>query len=193
MGIFDPDRFFSRITAIDVRADLVDVGFNHVLLDIDNTVRSRADGCIPRDVFLWLARARDMGVGFCLLSNNWHRDVYGFAAELGLPIVAKSCKPLPFGFIRGMHRLGSRRDDTVVIGDQLLTDVAGAHLSGLHAYLVLPLAEVDLKHTRYMRILERNLMGKRYPEPVYEHDSKYGRDPFRLIAQTPEGCKDKGL
>lgn len=165
-GFFEPERLFSRITAIDVQRDLLGKGLHAVLLDIDNTIRSRETGRIPRDVGVWLAQARDAGVSFCLLSNNWHSDVREFAAELELPIVAKACKPLPFSYMRAMHALGAARAESVAVGDQLFTDVAGAHLLGIQAYMVLPLAEVDLKHTLALRNLERSFIQAMEPEPV---------------------------
>lgn len=166
MSFFQPDRYFSRITNIDVKRDLLGVGLECVLLDVDNTVRSREDGCVPRDVRQWIARARDGGVRFCLLSNNWHSGIYDFAQEVDLPIVAKACKPLPFGYLRAMGKIGAKRANAVAIGDQLLTDVIGAHLVGMPAYMVLPLAEVDLKHTLMLRGVERGLMGSLEPEPA---------------------------
>lgn len=166
MSLLQPDRFFARITSIDVKRDLLGAGLSCVLLDIDNTVRSRESGDVPRDVRAWLAKARNAGVSFCLLSNNWHADVHAFAEELDLPILAKACKPLPLGYAAAMRKIGAAKDDTVVIGDQLLTDVLGAHLVGLKAFLVVPLAEVDLKHTLMLRGLERGLMGSREPEPA---------------------------
>ena len=166
MSIFQPDRFFARVTSIDPDRDLLDAGLSCVLLDIDNTVRSRADGEVPRDVRVWLAKARGAGVSFCLLSNNWHADVHRFAGELDLPIVAKACKPLPFGYLRALRKLGAKRPSAVAVGDQLFTDVAGAHLVGIKAYLVVPLAEADLKHTLMLRGLERGLMGSSEPEPA---------------------------
>lgn len=166
MGFFDPDRFFSRITAIDIQRDLIEAGYDRVLLDIDNTIRSRATGDIPRDVGIWLGKARDAGIRFCLLSNNWHADVRDFAEDLDLPLVAKACKPLPHGYIAALRKLGASRSEAVVIGDQLLTDTIGAHLTGIAAYLVLPLVEKDLRHTLMLRSVERALMGSREPEPV---------------------------
>lgn len=166
MPFFEPDRFFSRITAIDIERDLVGPGLVNVLLDIDNTVRSRATGDVPRDVAVWLGRARDAGVHFCLLSNNWHDNVFHFARQHDLPIVAKALKPLPGGYRRAMAELGSTRQNTVAVGDQVLTDVMGAHLVGIQAWLVVPLAEVDLKHTLLLRNLERGLIGAREPEPA---------------------------
>ena len=50
MALLTPDRYFSRISAIDIERDLLGCGLTHVLLDIDNTVRARDTGCVPRDV-----------------------------------------------------------------------------------------------------------------------------------------------
>lgn len=137
-----------------------------VLLDIDNTIRSRESGEVPRDAGLWLAQARDAGISFCLLSNNWHSNVREFAAELDLPIVAKACKPLPFSYVKAMRKLGASRKESVSVGDQLFTDVVGAHIVGMQAYMVLPLAEVDLKHTLALRNLERGFIQAMEPEPA---------------------------
>lgn len=164
MSLLEPDKYFARITDIDIAADLVAPGLTCVLLDIDNTLRSRADGCIPRDVGVWLGKARDAGVSLCLLSNNWHADVHSFAGELELPLVAKACKPLPFAYAAAMHKVGGMRANTVSVGDQLLTDVLGAHLAGVKAYMVGPLAEVDLKHTLLLRGLEQRLVD--IPSPA---------------------------
>lgn len=164
MAYLQPERYFSRISRIDIKRDLVERGYRFALLDIDNTVRSRATDDVPRDVRVWLARARDAGIGFYLVSNNWHANVHELSAELGIPVVGKACKPLPFGFMAARRRLGALRGEAVVIGDQLSTDVIGAHNAGLPAYLVAPLVEQDLKHTVYVRKLERMILGDLQPE-----------------------------
>lgn len=166
MALLTPDRYFSRITSIDIQADLVDRGLTHVLLDIDNTIRARDTHSVPRDVGMWLGRARTAGVEFCLVSNNWHADVHQFAGELEMPLVAKAMKPLPFAFLAGMRKAGGTRRDTVVIGDQLATDVLGAHAAGLPAYMLQPLVEQDLPHTLLLRNVERAILGDRVPEPA---------------------------
>ena len=164
MGFFEPDRYFSRVSNVHIDHDLLDLGFTNVLLDMDNTVVSRASHDVPRDVRLWLIQAQEAGVQICLLSNNWHTSPYEWSAELGIPVVAKACKPLPHAFLVARDKLDARSANTVVIGDQLSTDVVGAHLLGMKAYLVCPLAEVDLKHTKVVRTFERMLLGERVPE-----------------------------
>ena len=164
MSFFEPDRYFSRVSAIDVEKDILDAGFTHVLLDIDNTILTRHTHEIPRDAGLWLAKARDAGISFCLLSNNWHRGVHELAGRLQLPIVSHAVKPLPPAFLIAMGRIEAKRRTTLVIGDQLITDVLGAHFLGMKAYLVCPLVEQDLKHTLILRNLERVFIGHLQPE-----------------------------
>lgn len=166
MSLLQPDRYFARITCIDVQRDLLACGIFHALLDIDNTILTRDTHEVPRDVRRWLQQAQDSGVSLCLVSNNWHADVYDVAQELGLCIVAKSCKPLPHGLVKGCVKIGGSRRSTAVIGDQLYTDVVGANLLGMRSYLVAPLVEQDLKHTLVLRRFERAMLGERRPEGV---------------------------
>lgn len=164
MGLLDPDRYFSRISDIDIKRDLIAAGITCCLLDIDNTIRSRETGDIPRNAGMWLGRAREAGVRFCLLSNNWHDNVHELARELDLPIVSKACKPFPFAFWVAMKKIEGSKQSTVAIGDQLLTDVLGAHLAGMKAFLLCPLAQTDLRHTLVLRNFEAAIIGDREPE-----------------------------
>lgn len=164
MPFLEPDRYFARLSRIDIDGDLLAVGYRFVLLDVDNTILTRDTHEVPRDVGAWLARARDAGISFCLVSNNWHEGVHHVAERLSLPIVAKAVKPLPPAFLAALGKLGAKRSQAVVIGDQLVTDVLGAHFLGMKAYLLAPLVEQDLPHTLLLRNFERAIMGERQPE-----------------------------
>lgn len=166
MTFLEPDRYFARISRIDIDRDLLAQGYRNVLLDVDNTILTRDTHEVPRDVGFWLAKARDAGISFCLVSNNWHEGVYQLANRLSLPIVAKAVKPLPPAFLMALRKLEAKRSETVVVGDQLVTDVMGAHFLGMKAYLLAPLVEQDLPHTLLLRNFERAVMGERKPEGV---------------------------
>ena len=75
-------------------------------------------------------------------------------------------KPLPPAFLVALRKIGAKRKTTVMIGDQLITDVLGAHFLGMTAYMLQPLVEQDLKHTLLLRNVERAFMGDREPEGV---------------------------
>ena len=165
MRMLGPDRCFSRLSRIDVDADLRACGLDTVRLDIDNTLRSREDGLVPEDARAWLSACERAGVRVCLLSNNWHKNAHELADRLQLPIVAKAMKPLPPGYIAALAKMGSRARSTVVVGDQLFTDIMGAKVLGLSAYMVAPLGDVDLPYMAALRRIERALVGDAAPVP----------------------------
>ena len=164
MALLRPERYFERLSCIDVQRDLVDRGITRALLDVDNTVRSRADDEIPQDVRAWVSDARGAGIEMCLFSNSWHDTTLRFGRELGLPVVMRSVKPLPVGTIRALRAVGGSRRNTVVIGDQVLTDVLSAHVAGMRAYLVVPLSDVNIKSALWQRRVEERVLAGMEPE-----------------------------
>ena len=159
MHLFRPDRHFTRVTAIDPARDLRDAGISCVLLDMDNTLVARDTHAAPDDVRVWLEGLGAYGVRACILSNNCHASAYDHARDLGLPIVAKACKPLPFSYGRALRLMGTRKEATVGIGDQLATDVLGAHLHGMRAFYVDPLCTADLAYMHVLRAVDRRILA----------------------------------
>lgn len=41
MTFLEPDRYFSRLSHVDIERDILALGFRHVLLDVDNTILTR--------------------------------------------------------------------------------------------------------------------------------------------------------
>ncbi len=164
MSFFAPDRLFKRVTSIDPVSDIAKAGFTHVLLDLDNTLLTRDTHEVPDDVREWLGALREAGITACILSNNWHHGAHEWAERLELPIVSHAVKPLPFAYRVALKKIGARRATTLCIGDQMVTDVWGAHGLGMKAYMVGSLVETDLWHTLLLRHLEGPLMGHMKPE-----------------------------
>ena len=159
-----PDKYLNRITDIDIQKDIIDKGFKFILLDVDNTILTRDQSIVPKDVKAWLDKALKAGLKFCLISNDWHSNVVDLSKEINLPIVVKSLKPLPPAFFRAMKKIGAKKQQTLMIGDQLMTDVFGAHAVGLKCYLVKPLVEKDLIHTLILRKFENIILRNQKAE-----------------------------
>jgi len=136
-----------------------------LLVDLDNTLLARNSGEVTEEARQWVARAKASGFRVCLVSNNWHERVSGVARELDVELVAKAVKPLPFAFLKALRKLGSTRDRSATIGDQLFTDVLGGWLLGMKTVMVVPLSSSDLPHTIVLRKLERIMLAGRKPLP----------------------------
>ena len=157
MALFRPEEFLTRITQVDLDA-LAAQGIECLLLDLDNTLLPRDTKVVPQDIREWIEQARFKGFKLYLVSNNWHSSVFADARELGLPIIHKSMKPFPLAYAIARRRVECTRKNSIAIGDQLMTDVLGAHLSFMKAILLLPLAQKDLAHTLFLRKVERKLL-----------------------------------
>ena len=160
MAGITPDRRFARASDIDVHADILDAGFTHVLLDVDNCILPRDGSGVPEDIAAWVRSLGEAGIPVCLISNNWHEPVVACAEFFALPLAKGCVKPLPHGFFAARRRISAPRKQTLVIGDQLVTDVWGAHLAGLRVILVDALVEQDLWHTRLLRHIERAILRR---------------------------------
>lgn len=162
--MLDPDLYLENLFGIDLDS-LSARGIDTLLVDLDNTLLARNSAVVSPEARAWVARAKAAGFRVCLVSNNWHGRVSGVAAELGLELVAKAIKPLPFAFLIALRKLGSDRRRAATVGDQLFTDVLGGKLLGMMTVMVLPLSSSDLPHTLLLRRLERVMLAGRHPLP----------------------------
>ncbi len=158
--VFRPDAYARRLNEVSLD-ELHARGFRGIIVDLDNTlVGYGQDHFAPEDA-AWVAAALAQGFGVCLVSNNFNGRVTRVGEKLGVPAISSALKPLPRGFARALRTLGTPREHTVVVGDQLFTDVFGAKLLGLHTILTEPIVANDWLGTRILRMLERVLLGRR--------------------------------
>jgi uncharacterized protein len=162
VGMLSPDFYYSSVTAIDL-ALLGQAGVRHLLMDLDNTLMPRDRSEIPAEIRVWIDSLPDYGMDACLVSNNWHAHVQDIADHIGLPIVAKSLKPFPPAFRKGLGVVGGTPDTTAVVGDQVFTDILGGNLLGMTTVLVTPQSASDLPHTLLLRRAERIVLAGREP------------------------------
>ena len=158
--MFRPNGYAARLSRVSLD-DLAAGGFLGIIVDLDNTlVGYGQDHLAPEDA-AWIADAVARDFRICLVSNNFDARVQRIGAELGVPAISSALKPLPRGFAAALRVLGTAKRQTIVVGDQLFTDVLGAKFSGLHSILTEPLVAKDWLGTRLLRMLERALLGRR--------------------------------
>ncbi len=78
-------------------------------------------------------------------------------SPLNLPFVSRALKPLSFGITRARTRLGLEASEVVMVGDQLLTDIAAANVAGVRSILVRPLLDSDQWNTKLNRLMEKGV------------------------------------
>jgi HAD superfamily phosphatase (TIGR01668 family) len=153
-SVLRPDSFAERLSSVSLD-DLATQGVGGIIVDLDNTLLGYGLEEPAAADAAWVAQALERGFRVALVSNNFTERVNRVAAGLGVPAVPNALKPLPRGFLRALRLLGTARRATVVVGDQLFTDVLGAKLCGMRAILTHPIEARDFAATRFLRFLER--------------------------------------
>ena len=159
MKLVRANRYVASVDLIDVDG-LRREGIRCVLLDRDNTLVPRDTKVAPPEVRDWLERLREAGICACMVSNNFHTEqVCASARDLGLEVVHHAMKPAPVAVWVALSRMGVPAEQTLIVGDQLFTDVLAGNLAGVRSVLVRPQSRRDLWYTQLFRIAERAFLG----------------------------------
>ena len=149
------------------------LGLDALLLDVDCTLKRYGAKEIEPAVIAWLAELRSAGIRVCLLSNGRSGRIGRLAQSLGLPFIAKACKPLPFRCRSALAKIGASGGRAALAGDQIFADVLAGRLAGLLTILVDPIHPEDEPWwTRFKRPLERWLLRRWAETPA--HLGKHG-------------------
>ena len=127
-------------------------GCRGVIFDIDNTLVPH-DAPATEEAKQLFDNLRQMGFETCLTSNNKEPRVAAFAAQVNSKYIYKANKPSRSGYLKAMEMMGTDKDTTLFVGDQLFTDVFGANRTGIPTILVKPMnpkEEIQIVLKRYL-------------------------------------------
>ncbi len=128
------------------------------MVDLDDTLVPSGGEMLSDSAREWLLSMREAGFPVLILSNGTRLRVDRWKAELELPGFHLVGKPFWFAYRRGLRMLGTKAEETLMVGDQIFTDVLGANLAGVTSVLVEPLSVGTLVHTRLLRKVEQRIL-----------------------------------
>lgn len=155
---FAPSEYVKDIFHIKPEM-LKERGIKGVITDLDNTLVAWDRPDATPEIIDWLAGMQAVGIHVTIVSNNNELRVQAFSEPVQIPYIAKAQKPLGKAFKRALTLMGTSKEETVVIGDQLLTDILGGNRAGLHTILVIPVASSDAAITTFNRKIESKVMA----------------------------------
>ncbi|WP_047986354.1 YqeG family HAD IIIA-type phosphatase [Ornithinibacillus californiensis] len=155
---FLPNEHVKRIFDIKPQ-DLKERGIKGIITDLDNTLVAWDVKSASPEVIEWFKQMKDNGIKVTIMSNNKEERVKMFSEPLGTPFVFSARKPLRRAFLTAAKQMELNKEEIVVIGDQLLTDVLGGNSAGLYTILVVPIVQTDEKITQFNRRIERKIMN----------------------------------
>ncbi len=134
-------------------------GIKGIITDLDNTLVAWDNPDATPELEVWLKAVKDAGLKVTIVSNNGEARVKAFSDPIQTPFIYKARKPMTRAFKRAIKDMGLKREEVVVIGDQIMTDVLGGNRLGVHTILVVPVAKSDGLATKFNRRMERILLS----------------------------------
>lgn len=151
LKIFYPNEQEDSVYDIQF-SQLYEDGIRGMIFDIDNTLVPHGFEADDKIIKL-LKDLMKSGMQVCLLSNNKEPRVSSFANKVDVPYIFNARKPFIRSYQRAMSIMGTNVSNTVVVGDQIFTDIYGANRVGMHSILVKPIhprEEIQIVLKRYL-------------------------------------------
>ena len=150
---FFPDEYMASTYVISFEK-LYKEGYRGVIFDIDNTLVPHGAPADERAKKLF-ARLEKIGFQSCLLSNNQEPRVKMFNQDIQTNYIYNAHKPSTKNYVKAMEKMGTDKENTLFVGDQLFTDVWGAKRAGIRNILVKPIQPKEEIQIVLKRYLER--------------------------------------
>ncbi len=156
LELFRPNQHFAALEDVDLET-LAAAGIEGLLIDRDKTLTAWRSQDVSEPKRRWFEAAVKR-FRICIISNTiFIRGVAALGERLGVPAVCRwgaGRKPLPGGIRAALAAIDVQPQHAALIGDQLMTDMLGGNLLGLHTILVEPASGSEFFGTRLTRILE---------------------------------------
>lgn len=165
---FIPNEFHNTFFDINFES-LSKAGYKTILCDLDNTLISYEESLPTEELNKKFAELENLGFELILLSNNIPSRIEKFTKNTIVRGFANARKPLLTG-IKKAHKSAKVRDldKTILVGDQLMTDIWAANRYNIYSILVNPLKKKTEKwYTRINRKTEVKMLKKiqkNYPQ-----------------------------
>lgn len=171
INLIIPNCYVDDVYNIDYKK-LYKKGYHNIIFDIDNTILPVNEVSVPNELVDLFKEIKKIGFNICLVSNNKEPRVLPPAKILDVSYLAEAKKPTKKGFEKALKILNSNVNDTIMVGDQMLSDIKGANEYGLYTILVEPVDDkYDIK-TGTSRVLQ-NIMVKRLEKKNIFHRNSY--------------------
>lgn len=131
-----------------------------IIFDADNTIIDHT-----RELFEskkeYIDKLKEKGYNICILSNTFsERKIRNLMKELDVNGLCSAMKPSLKGFNMSLNLLNAKKENVIMIGDQLFTDIYGANRFGIKSIFVNPMNKIEDAVTMIKRPLENYILKK---------------------------------
>ncbi|MGM9969371.1 MAG: YqeG family HAD IIIA-type phosphatase [Anaeroplasma sp.] len=175
-----PDYCFKSIYEIPF-TKLYEDGIRLILTDLDNTLISYKETMPNEKLFELKETIQRLGFELIIVSNSRKERVDNFSKKFDVPYVKFSTKPLKRGIKKAIYKVAKasyNRNEIILLGDQIMTDILGANRCKIKSCLIHPIDKAtDISTTKFNRKLEKFFLKRikrKYPEEYNNKLKEFG-------------------
>ena len=172
MSLFRPDMYKKNIFEIDYKKLKKD-GIKCLIFDLDNTLGLTEHETCPEETRK-LIKELEKDFLIFISSNNTQQRIDPYLEDLGIKGVAWSLKPSTRSLRKIRKNEKLKKDEMVMIGDQIVTDILAGKRYKIKTILVDPLGKKDLKITGLNRLIENKIVKYYEKRDLFERGKYYG-------------------
>ncbi len=163
-----PDAYYPDLSRLPLE-DYHARGYRLILLDIDNTLTVHGEREKSEFASRQLERVRQSGLTPVILSNAKSERAAAMGRSLGVPAIGMAMKPGVRGIEKAVEENGVTKDEILLCGDQIFTDVWAGRKAGIGSILVRPhRTKGEPPQIRVKRIMENWLLKRFQCVPTYD-------------------------
>lgn len=171
MAYLKPDLYQKSIFDIDYKK-LYKKGISCLIFDLDNTLALIDEEKCPSNVKELIDHLKQDFI-VVIISNNIYKRIKPYKEDLGINAVSMAMKPLPVGLSKIKKYYHLKKNEMIMIGDQLVTDVLSGKLYSINTCLVEPLGKKDLKITGLNRMIENKIISRYEKKEIFKRGKFY--------------------
>lgn len=154
-----PTKRYKRIYDIPIEV-LKQLNIRLVLADMDNTLAPWHSDSVAQESVAWVKKVQSENITVGLLTNSKGSNADNIGRKLNIPVFKNAKKPFKSQTKRLLKELGFLSNETLIVGDQLFTDILLANKIKAKSVLVEPLSPNEWWATKVFNRTRERLVWK---------------------------------
>jgi len=167
-----PNNYKKNIKEVDYDK-LWNENKKYLIFDIDNTITKVDDITIDKETIKLFKTLKEKDFNILLMSNNSEKRVIPISEKLNVPYLANAKKPNKEAFDKVLSTFDCLKENVVMIGDQMLSDIVGANEYGIYSILVDPVSKKNNIQTGMAKLLQDIMVKKIGKKKIFQYKKYY--------------------
>ncbi len=155
-----PDYSFDRVFDIPTKL-LEENKIKLILLDLDNTLAPWHNYVACEKTVCWVKEVKQKQISLLILTNGSGKNAMMLAEDLGIEIIGNAKKPFGKQIKKYLKKHNILKDQTLIVGDQLFTDILAANKLKIKSVLLEPISKREWWATKVFNRTRERLIGRK--------------------------------